>query len=555
MAGFDAGSIIAHVKADISDFKDKMSDAQEHTGKLHSGLDKLAGGVKVLAKGMAIGGAAAAAFGGLAVKEFSDAETSLTNLNTVIKQTGKITGVTTEQAIDLANSLQKVTKFSDEMIMEGESLLATFNNIGKDVFPEATEVMLDMSTVLGQDVKSSAIQLGKALQDPIQGVTALRRVGVSLTDQQEEMIKKLVESGKTMEAQRMVLDILKGDNGFGGAAKAAGKTFAGQITIAKNTFSDFMENIGQAIVQKVSPMIQKFNEWVEAAGGVDGALRQISENIKNFGINVFNFFKPAIDLLIAVWKFLQPNFSALARTIVNELWPALKRLWDTLEPLLLPALKGVAAAIGVALIGAIWLLINVINIVTNAISWLVSFLSNLIQWGKNVRQMFIDVAGTLAFWIPHAVQQVIGWIDSMIGKFRQIEGSIRNALSGVFNAITAPFRDAFNWIKDRVQDVINKLKGLNPFQRHSPSLVDLITKGTSAIVKQYDGMFGDLTSMASRFNAIQLAPAAVPAPNQNNSVKTQIYGNVNIGSEVDANNFIARLTRNQELASKGLTTL
>jgi len=30
-----------------------------------------------------------------------------------------------------------------------------------------------MSTAMGQDLKSSAIQLGKALNDPIQGVAAL----------------------------------------------------------------------------------------------------------------------------------------------------------------------------------------------------------------------------------------------------------------------------------------------------------------------------------------------------------------------------------------------
>jgi hypothetical protein len=73
----------------------------------------------------------------------------------------------------------------------------------------------------------AAIQLGKALNDPTQGVSALSRVGVSFTDVQKDMIKKLQESGDMMGAQRIILGEL--EKQFGGTAEAVGKTLPGAL--------------------------------------------------------------------------------------------------------------------------------------------------------------------------------------------------------------------------------------------------------------------------------------------------------------------------------------
>src|SRR3990172_8505174 len=163
-----------------------------------------------------------------------------------------VAGVTADMANELANSLMGVTRFGDEAILSGENMLLTFTNIGKDVFHEATEVMLDMSQALGQDIKSSAIQLGKALQDPIQGVTALRRVGVNFTEDQQKMIESMVESGDLMGAQKFILQELQTE--FGGSARAAGETFAGQLDILKNSLLNVAEGIGTALL----PIAQDF---------------------------------------------------------------------------------------------------------------------------------------------------------------------------------------------------------------------------------------------------------------------------------------------------------
>jgi hypothetical protein len=217
------------------------------TGAFHllgEGIDKLGGFLKST------------------VEEASSAQDAIGQLEAVIKSTGGVAGVTSEEAQNLASSLQKVTKFSDEAILGGENMLLTFTSIGKQVFPRATQTILDMSQALGQDLKSSAIQLGKALNDPIAGVSALRRVGVQFTDEQESMIKKMVESGNLMQAQTFILDELQKE--FGGSAVAAGQTFGGQLEILKNKLSDVKENIGNAILPILQTLTGAFGRIIDS---------------------------------------------------------------------------------------------------------------------------------------------------------------------------------------------------------------------------------------------------------------------------------------------------
>lgn len=273
---------------------------------------------KAAAIGLAAAGAAAVAFGVSAVKAFSESEQVMAQTNAVLKSTKNVAGVTAKQVSKIATSLQNVTKFSDETIQSGENLLLTFTKIGKDIFPEATEVMLDMSQALGQDVKASAVQLGKALQDPILGVTALRRVGVNFSTAQRDVIENLVKTGQSAEAQRLILKELQTE--FGGSAKAAGETFAGKLEILKNQFDDIKESIGKVIVEALSPLAARLSTFV-AGDQFQNWLKQLT-----------------------VW--LQVNLPIAINYIVNELIPNLINIFNALWPTVKVVLSAFAALIG-----------------------------------------------------------------------------------------------------------------------------------------------------------------------------------------------------------------
>jgi len=204
-------------------------------------------------------------------------------LAAVLKSTGEAAGLNAKELKDMASSLQNVTNFGDEAIIGGESLLLTFTGIGKDVFPAATETMLDMSQALGQDLKSSAIQLGKALNDPVAGVSALSRVGVSFTEQQKEQIKAMTEAGDVAGAQKLILAELGKE--FGGSARA----MADPLTQLSNSWGDLKEvvgglvipifnNLAQTVMPVINTVIGEFSRGMEATGSIVGGVMEVLDN-------------------------------------------------------------------------------------------------------------------------------------------------------------------------------------------------------------------------------------------------------------------------------------
>src|SRR5260221_10246036 len=185
-----------------------------------------------------------------------DAQAGLAQTNQVIKSTGGVAGVTAQSVLDLATQYSHLTQFSDDTVQSASNMLLTFTNIGKNVFPQATKTVLDMSQALGQDTKNSAIQLGKALNDPLTGITALQRVGVTFTQGQKDSIKAMMQHGDVASAQGVILKELQKE--FGGSAEAAGKTFPGQLKILGQNFDDLKQNIGDAVV----PILSKLVGWV-----------------------------------------------------------------------------------------------------------------------------------------------------------------------------------------------------------------------------------------------------------------------------------------------------
>lgn len=176
----------------------------------------------------------------------------------------------TDELTAYADKIEKLTGIEREQVQEGQNLLLTFTNIqnsagaGNDIFTQATDILVDMSVAMGTDVKTSAIQLGKALNDPIKGVTALTKVGVTFNEQQREQIKAMTEAGDVAGAQKVILAELNKE--FGGSAAAFGETTAGQLAMLKNAFGDVQEELATAFAPALTTVFDKlagFAQWAK----------------------------------------------------------------------------------------------------------------------------------------------------------------------------------------------------------------------------------------------------------------------------------------------------
>ncbi|MDR1911633.1 MAG: phage tail length tape measure family protein [Helicobacteraceae bacterium] len=180
-------------------------------------------------------------------KEYTDAyitqEKAVAKLNAVLAATGGAAGVSSKELQDFAGHIQDITTFGDEAVIAAQSLLLTFRNIKGDIFNDAITAATDLSTVLEVDLISATKMLGRALNDPVSGLSALSRAGVQFSDGQKDLIKNLIGAGDTAKAQKVIIDQLK--NSYAGAAEAIAKSFGGQQSQKENLWGDLQEEIGK----------------------------------------------------------------------------------------------------------------------------------------------------------------------------------------------------------------------------------------------------------------------------------------------------------------------
>lgn len=253
-----ANKIEFKIFADIKEFNSAFAGINQTAKNINR-----TAGVAFLGLGAAIAGVTALA---------KEQEKVLNQTRAVIKSTGNVAGVTTEQISNLGKELQKVTTFGDEVIISATNILLTFKQIGGDTLPRATKAVLDMSVAMNQGLKESSIQLGKALNDPILGITAMRRVGIQFTKEQEKMIKALVETNQLAKAQDLILEELESQ--FGGSAEAA-REGLGSIDGLKNSLSDLGEVVGTSIAPLISKLARNIQELSDAAQENEGLVKLI----------------------------------------------------------------------------------------------------------------------------------------------------------------------------------------------------------------------------------------------------------------------------------------
>ncbi|MBJ7555386.1 phage tail length tape measure family protein [Marinomonas spartinae] len=192
-------------------------------------------------------GAALAATGVIAAKAISagqDLEQQLYKQQAILRATGFAAGWNAEQLDQMARQTAFATLASVKDIREAQNVMLTFKSVQKSVFVEAVNLSQDLAVVMGGTAASNAKMLGKALEDPIAGITAMSRAGVSFTQSQKDAIKAMVETGNKAEAQRTILAELQKQVGGTGAGEASG--LSGSLDTLGQNFETLYENINKA---------------------------------------------------------------------------------------------------------------------------------------------------------------------------------------------------------------------------------------------------------------------------------------------------------------------
>jgi hypothetical protein len=261
--------------------------------------------------------------------------------NAVIKATGGVANVSGGDVAGLADRFEKLTGVEAETVQESANFLLTFKNVrnevgeGNDIFNQATLAVQDLAVSGFGDAKTASIQLGKALNDPIAGITALGRSGITFSEQQKETIRSLVETGDVLGAQKIILAEVQSQ--VGGAAEAYGETLPGKLAKARNAIGNASESLLATFVPAIEAgagAAAKLGEFVTALPGPAQTATTVLLGLGGAGLLLAPRIGAAIDVVSRLTERL------------NAGGPAAQRMGGALTGLGRAA--GVAAGVGTA---------------------------------------------------------------------------------------------------------------------------------------------------------------------------------------------------------------
>lgn len=374
-----------------------------------------------------------------------------------LKSTGGVANVTAKEVKGLADQLERMSTVEAESIQEGQNLLLTFRNIrnevgkGNDVFDRATETALNMSVAFKQDMSASAIQLGKALGDPIRGVTALRRVGVDFTEQQTEQIAVLVESGDLLKAQKLILGEL--EKQVGGAAKAYGEGFNANVRRLGNDLGNVAETILKRFMPALKDMTKRATEFVQSAEfqkWARDAGKWLGENVPK-----------AIDVAVDAFQFITRNARKFANVVGGVLAVALGvKLINAFNAVKFAMMTNPFGAIAVAVVtvaaliitnwdkikeflGGVWGWIKRTS--SNIWNGLKTATGNVLQFVTNQFANFVEFWFGIADKIIGGAEFAFGWIPGVRDKIKDAREGFRNFTEGVVGDLRKQSEEFGRW--------------------------------------------------------------------------------------------------------------
>lgn len=416
-----AKSLKIQIIGDAGSFERALRSAGKSADGFGSSVARMGKMAAVAAGGAAVGGLVATLKVGY--DEFSEASKVAAQTTAVLKSTGSAANVTAKQVADLANATLMKTGIDDEAIQTGENMLLTFRGVrneagkGNDVFNQATAALTDMTTamthghVTSEAMSSAAIRLGKALNDPVSGMAALRRVGVTFTEEQRDQVKAMVAAGDTLGAQKFVLAELNKE--FGGSAAALGQTLPGQISILKESFRNMAGELFSSLVPALTSATQylttvgvpAFQSIASAVGEKAApAMRAFGQFFGDTLIPVLSHLwavvkadiLPIIEKLRDIFAATMLRIGAVLRENMPEIRTIFENLGEVIKNIATVVLPLIKFAFETVLPAALKIAIPVIALITDALAAVSVALKDIIVVGENVVGWFARLPGSIA---------------------------------------------------------------------------------------------------------------------------------------------------------------
>jgi len=480
-----------------------------------SGAGKVLGGVLLGGIGATMAGIGAIIHTGFG--ETMDASKGTAQLAAGIKSTGGAAGVSVKGLNDLASSIQSYSGQTDDSIVASEQLLLTFTNIKNKgpnkIFDQATVATANMAAKMGGDASGAAIQLGKALNDPVKGISALSRVGVSFTAGQKASIKAMVKHGDVAGAQKIILGELKTE--FGGAAKAAGDSLPGKLAKGRRAFEDLSQSIVEGtapaigaisdkIMTDVVPAVKDFIQGFKDGTGAGGKFRDILTDTGSKIGTVVGWLKAnttavkvaAIGVGVLTLAVQAHNLALFISTGGLKAW--------ILQTTIVKTATAVWAA-GQWLLNAA-LTANPIGLVVVAIGLLIGgivLIATKTTWFQTVWKVMTDALGTAWRWMWNSILAPI--IRFVLNGFASITDGIASMLNTLSNI------PGFGWAKtaaDKMAGAADKARALAKGIKDIPDkkTIDITARFTSVVANATQAAAHNLGAKAAFADGTNFAP-------------------------------------------------
>lgn len=303
----------------IKDFKKLDGVTNKSAFGLKTMDSAVTNGVKNIAKFAAVAGGIGAVIGGTFIKAALESQKVMKQSEAIIKTTGGAANVTAEQLAKMTDTLSKQTGVDDEVIQSSANLLLTFKQVqnqagkGNAIFDRAMQSVVDLGSVFGS-TDSAAMQLGKALSNPVKGVGALARAGINFTDQQKEQIKTLVKTGDVLSAQKIILKEVESQ--VGGVAAATATDFDRMKVAVGNLAEDLgtlllplFEKLSRFVTEEIVPIFQRFSDII-GRKGLGAGLKYLGsegvkaiQNLEGWGAVIYGIVAAVTALKVAMVAF------------------------------------------------------------------------------------------------------------------------------------------------------------------------------------------------------------------------------------------------------------